>query len=186
MNRDRTATFLHPARELSAGIGGLLIVAALAGAGFVIATASALEPARTVVQLAFALAVAAIGWGLTNAWRTPLLVVEPGRILVPTFFAQREISVRPGHRAGELLASSPSSSHRAGPIEANKFVYFFALAPDGTVEQIVALHRAAPMIQNIRHALHKIAGLPIDHITRDPGARRPWPDAAAWRDRLDG
>jgi hypothetical protein len=186
MRDSRMVIFLHPARMLTAGIGILVMAGAVAGAVFYLLMLWKGDLMELAMVLGAAVAVGAIGFGLTNAWRTPLLVVELQRVLVPCFFFQREIALRPGHRIGQLLASSPHSTHRAGPIEANKFVYVFALDPDGTVVELASLHRAAPMIAEIMSALRDVAGLPIDQVERDRSARRPWPDVAEWRGRVAG
>lgn len=183
MSDSRAATFLHPARMLTAGIGVLVMVGAAVGAVFYLIALRNGDLTELSVVILIAVAVGAIGFGLTNAWRTPILVVEPRRLVVPTFFFQREITLRPGYRVGHLLASSPNGTQRVGSIEANKYVYIFGLDPNGAVIELASLHRAAPLITEILYALHHVAGLPVEQIERDRKMRRPWPDVAEWRSR---
>lgn len=163
-------------------MGFAVFAAALAAA--VVAAVEMQDPEPTsVVLLVLAVGGAlALGAGLLNAWRVPLLSIRADRLVVPTFFGRREIALRPGHRVGELLATPAHAGNRPGELEANKFVHFFTLDGAGRVVELAAVHRASPMVEQIRRAFAQLAGVQVEPLSRDPAVRRPWPAVGHWRD----
>lgn len=180
----RQAVFKRPDGLLIA-IMGLLLIAA-ASAGVVMAVLLMRGPdlktiALIVVGFSGALALA---FGFINAWRTPLLTIAPDRLTVPTFFGAREIPIGRGHPLGEFLASSDrGGSNRPGTLEGNKFVHFYTLDAHGTLTELAALHRDAPLIAPMRRAFRDVAGLTVETLKADPNARLTRPDVAHWSDR---
>jgi len=163
-------------------MGVLIIAAACAGVGTLAVVARNYDLATiALIVLGFA-GACALGAGFINAWRTPMLTIRPDALAIPTFFGKREIPIRPGHPLGEYLASSHRSSRRAGTIEGNKFVHFFTLDADGVLTELVALHRAAPEIAQIRRAFEAVAGLTVEPLKVD-AAKPSRPDVAHWRNR---
>lgn len=173
--------FHRPGRWLVAVLGVLILLGALAAAG----TAPFLmrDPdAKSLLLLGLGLCGAGVlAAGCWNAWRVPLLTVRPDLLVVPRFLGTREVALSPGHPVGELLASPDHGGNRPGSIEAGKFVFVFTLDGEGELVELLSLHRAAPMLADVRRALREIAGLEIEQLVRDPGARRPRPDVRHWR-----
>ncbi len=132
-----------------------------------------------LVVLGF-IGIGALGYGFINAWRSPLLTVRPDRLTIPTFFGARDIPVKPGHPVGEYLASSHRGGNSiAGTIEERKFVHLYTLDANGSLTELIAMHRAARQIPYIRHALQDIAGLRIETLGVDPKTKGP--DISHWR-----
>lgn len=177
----RIALFKRPDGPIVAMFGMVILVATWGG----IVTAAVMMrrlDAGTVALMLLGLAGGtALAAGMINAWRVPMLVIRHDCFTIPTFFATRDIAIGPGQRVGELLASSHLSPDRAGSIEGNKFVHFYALDDLGKPVELLALHRDAPQIPHIRRALAEVAGLPIDslHPVRTSGRVRP--DLAHWQ-----
>lgn len=175
------ATFKRPDGVIIAAMGGLVIVGALSGAAAAVVATRAPD-LQTLAAVGFCVVAALmLGAGLLNAWRRPMLVIGADRLIVPTFFGAREIAFMDGHPVGELLASSVHTGNRLGDIESNKFVHFFTLDGKGDLVELVALHRASPLVPQIRRAFSDIAGLTVEVMVRDPKARRPRPDVSHWR-----
>lgn len=161
--------FAKPGGALHAVLAAVIAAAALGGAGLAPAMIRELRPddiALIGLGLAGGLALAA---GFLNAWRQPLLIVAPGCLTVPTFFGKRDIAVQRGQTVGELLATPSHGGSRAGGIEAGKFVHFYLMDAATDPILLVALHRAAPMVDDIRRALIAVAGLRVDLMVRRPG-----------------
>lgn len=180
MDPKQSAAFARPDGPIIAVMGCLIIGAALVGVGMAVVMMR--DPdLQTLVLLALGTVGALLlGAGLLNAWRVPMLMIWADRVMLPTFFGRREVMLVPGGRVGEVLATPAHGGGRAGDIEGNKFVHFFALDAAGDVVELLALHRASPMVEAIRRAFEDIAGLKVDVLTRDPKAPRPRPDPAQW------
>lgn len=163
-------------------MGFAILAAALGGGVFAAVEMRNPEPKSVVLVVLGGLGALALAAGLLNAWRVPLLSIRADRLVVPTFFGRREIALRPGHRVGELLATPAHAGNRPGDLEANKFVHFFTLDGTGRVVELAALHRASPMVEQIRRAFAQLAGVQVEPLSRDPAARRPWPEVRHWRD----
>ena len=156
--------FRRPDGVLIAGMGLAIIGAALAGAGAALVLGRTLD-LGTLALIGLGVAGAgALGAGFINAWRTPMLTIRPDTLTVPTVFGAREIPIAAGHPVGELVASAVQGSTRGGTIEANKFVHFYTLDAGGALTELVALHRAAPMIEEIRRGFREIAGLKVEAL----------------------
>lgn len=178
----KEVAFKNPDGVLVAGMGVLIIAAACAGVVTVAVVVRSYDLATTaLITLGFA-GACALGVAFINVWRTPMLKIRPDALTIPTFFGQREISIKAGHPLGEYLASSHRSSRRTGAIESNKFVHFFTLDADDVLTELVALHRAAPVIAQIRSAFEDVAGLTVETLKID-AANPSRPDVAHWRKR---
>lgn len=165
-------------------MGGLFVLAAAGGLGALGVAFLAGErfDLKTIgLALAGAVGAVALGYGFIHSARVPLLTVRPDALVVPTFFGRREIEVGPGHPVGEFIASSKHGGGGAGTIEERKFSHFYTLDGAGRLVELVALHRAAPMIPEIRAALRDVAGLEVEELRRAPGTRQSRPDVAHWR-----
>lgn len=175
------AEFKKPDGPLLLVMGGLIGVASVAGAGFAVAMIRDFDLRAILIAAGGLVGGLALAVGFVNSWRQPMLRVEPGRLTVPSFFGTREIAVAPGQKVGEVLATPAHGGSRAGGIDENRFVHFFALDGTGQPVLLVALHRAAPVIAEIRRALQEVAGLRVEVMPRDPGAPRPRPDMTHWQ-----
>jgi hypothetical protein len=177
---ERRADFKRPDGPIIAAMGVLIFGAALVCAGMAVVMLR--DPdLQTLIFLALGLVGALVlGAGFLNAWRVPLLTILPDRLVVPTFFGTREIKLGPGGRVGEMLATPAHGGRRTGAIEGNKFVHFFAMDGSGEVVELLALHRASPLVGEIRRAFAEVAGLKLQTLQRDPKARRPRPDVSQW------
>lgn len=172
--------FKAPGGAISAIMGGLIGLGSLGGAGFALAAMPGFDLRTTLIAAAGLIGGLALAFGFVNSARQPMLRVEPGRLTIPTFFGTREIAVAPGQKVGELLATPASGGNRSGSIEGNRFVHFFALDATGQPVLLLALHRATPLLDDIRRALQQVCGLRVEVVPRDRKARRPWPDMAQW------
>lgn len=176
----RSAEFRKPDGALAAAVGGLIIAAACVG---VVMSALMLRSPdlTTIILIALGFAGAcALGVAFINTWRRPMLAVRPDAVTVPTIFGVRDIPVRTGQPIGEFLASSVHSGGRGGTIEDNKFVHFYLKDADGALVELVALHRAAPMLAKMRRAFEEIAGLRIDQLDPVTKRGRSRPDVSHW------
>jgi len=173
--------FKRPDGILLTYLGGVIISAAFLGL-IVVAVLARSYDLKTVTLCVLGFAGAcALGAGFINAWRTPMLTIRPNVLTKTTFFGQREISIHEGHPFGEYLASSVHSRRRGGTIEGNKFVHFYTLDAGDLVE-LVAMHREATEISQIRRAFQDVAGLTIETLKVD--AKNPSrPDVAHWKNR---
>ena len=175
--------FKRPGGVLLAGMGAVIILAACAGAVMAVLAEQDFR-LETLAPVALGLLGAcALGVGFINAWRTPMLTIQPDSLTVPTFFGAREIPIKAGHPVGEFLASSDKSSNRAGTIESNKFVHFYTLDARGTLTELVSMHRAAPGVAEMRRAFEHVAGLEVEVLEADPNSMRSRPDVAHWKNR---
>lgn len=177
----RIATFGRSSGLLHAIFGGLFIGAACVGV--VMATLMLRHPdLETIVLIALGFAGScALGAAFLNAWRSPALVVRPGVVTIQTLFGTRDIPVRPGQPVGEYLASSMEGGTISGTVEDNKFVHFYVRDGNGELVELVALHRATPVLVPIRQALVEIAGLRIDRLKPVHGWMRSRPDVSHWK-----
>jgi len=160
-------------------MGVCVIAAATVGFVMVAVIATSFDLKTAVLMVLGLLGAWALGAGFINGWRTPLLVVRPDALTIPTFFGARDIPISPSHPMGEYLASSRHSS-RNGTIEGNKFVHFFTLDAAGTLTQVAAMHRDAPMIADIRRALTDVAGLKIETLKVNQ-KKKTRPDVSHWK-----
>jgi hypothetical protein len=174
------AIFKRPDGGILLVMAALVFAAALAGLVLGVAMAWSGDFATSGLALAGCAGACALGAGLVNGWRTPMLEIKADALVIPTAFGKREIPIRKGHPLGEYLASSHRRTSSAGTIEGNKFVHFFTLDNAGQLTELVAMHREAPVIADIRRALRDITGLEIETLTVDPN-RPSRPDIAHWR-----
>lgn len=174
--------FHRPDAILVAVMGGILIAGSLAGLIAALVIGKNFDYATSASILLCVAIVCAVGYGMINAWRHPLLTVTPEALIVPTFFGTRTIPITPGHPVGELLAT-PSRSRRPGGHEANKFVHFFTLDARGKLVELLALHRDAPEIPQIRRALREVGGLSVETLSVDQRAGPARPDISHWPGR---
>ncbi len=177
----RRAAFKRPDGPIIAVMGGLIIGAALVGVGMALVMMRDPDLQTVILLVLGTIGALSLGAGFLNAWRVPMLTIWPDRVMVPTFFGRREVMLKMGARVGEVLATPAHGGRRAGGIEGNKFVHFFVLDGSGEVVELLALHRAAPLVEDVRRAFQNIAGLKVDVLARDPKAPRPRPDPAQWR-----
>lgn len=184
VTRMQKAEFKRPDGVVIAAMGILIIAAAIAGVVMAALLARSFD-LKTIALIGIGfLGASALGAGFINAWRTPMLTVRPDALKVPTFFGAREIPIREGHPIGEFLAVSDRGSvSRPGTVEANKFVHFYTLDGEGALTELAALHRAAPMIGQIRRAFAEVAGLKLETLQADPKSKRARPDVAHWKSR---
>lgn len=175
------AEFARQDGVIVAGMGVLIILAACVGVVMLAFMARSYDLKTFGLVVAGFIGACALGYAFINTWRTPLLIVQPDVLTIPTFFGRREIPIKPGHPLGEYLASSVRSGKSiAGTIEERKFVHFFTLDSRGALTELVAMHRAAQQIPYIRQALRDIAGLKIETLKVDP--KKPGkPDVSHWR-----
>jgi hypothetical protein len=171
----------RPDGILTAGLGVLIIAAAFVGVIMLAVLAQSYDP-KTICLAALGFAGAcALGAGFVNTWRTPMLTIRPGALIIPTFFGQREILIDTDHPLGEYLASSVHSNRRSGTIEGNKFIHFYTLDA-GVLVELLSMHREATEISNIRRAFQDVAGLSIEVLDVD-AAKPSRPDIAHWENR---
>lgn len=157
-----------------------MILAACAGVIMVGLQARSVD-LKTVVLMVLGFAGACtLGAAFINAWRTPMLTIRPDAVIVPTFLGQRTIPMKSGHPLGEFLASSNRGSTQGGTIEDNKYVHFYTLDADGALTELVAMHRAAPEIPQIRRAFQEVAGKKPETLKADPKTKKARPDVAHW------
>lgn len=166
---------------LLAVMGVLMIGAAFIGLGMAIFMIRDADLKTNLLILLGFGGACALGYAFLNAWREPMLTIRPDALVIPTFFGTRSIPVGPGHPLGEFLAVSHRTSRNTGTIEGNKFVHFFTLDGRGKLTELVALHRDAPEIPEIRRALQQVAGLTVETLRKDPTSRKVKPDIAHWR-----
>lgn len=178
------AEFQRPGSLLLACMGVLTFGAAGAGIIAVIVLRQSLD-LKTGVFLALGVAGAcALGAGLINAWRTPMLTVEPDALTIPTFFGAQVISIGAGHPVGEFLGPvNRASSRKSATIEDRKPVLFYTLDAAGTLTKFASLNRNAPQLAQIRRALTDIAGLKVEILKADPNTKPSLPDATHWTNR---
>ncbi|TNF18155.1 MAG: hypothetical protein EP318_19160 [Rhodobacteraceae bacterium] len=177
------ADFKRPDGILLAGMGVLILAAAVVGLGMAVFMIRDADLKTNLLILLGFCGACALGYGFLNAWRVPMLSVRPDALVIPTFFGTRRIDLGPGHPLGEFLAVSQRSNRTAGTIEGNKFVHFQTLDGQGALTELVALHRDAPQIPEIRRALQQVTGLTIETLRQDPASRKVRPDIAHWRVR---
>ena len=177
----KRAEFKRPDGVLIAGMGILIIVAACAAVIMAVSVTESFDLATiALIVLGFS-GACALGIGLINTWRTPMLTVRPDVLTVPTFFVEREIPIKAGHPLGEYLASSIRNRRRLGTIEGNKFVHFYTLDSVGVLTELMCLHREAPEIAPVRRAFKDIAGLTIETLKVDPNSKPSGPDVEHWK-----
>lgn len=179
----RKVEFKRPDGPVIAALGVLMIAAAFVGLGMAVFLMHDVDLKTNLLILLGFCGACALGYAFVNAWRVPLLTVRPDALVIPTFFGVRSIAIAPGHPLGEFLAVTHRSSRRTGTIEGNKFVHFYTLDGRGALTELVAMHRDAPQIPEIRRALQQVAGLRCEMLRKDPASRQVRPDIAHWRSR---
>jgi hypothetical protein len=173
--------FKRPDGILIACLGVLIIAAAFVGVIMLAVLAQSYDLKTICLTALGFVGACALGTGFINTWRTPMLTIRPGALIIPTFFGQREILIDADHPLGEYLASSVHSNRRSGTIEGNKFTHFYTLDA-GVLVELLSMHREAIEIPNIRCAFQDVAGLSIETLKVDT-ANPSLPDIAHWKGR---
>ena len=182
----QSVEFKRPDRLLMLGLGIFTIPAATVALLIGIFAGRDFDFQTIGMLVLVYIAICALGLGFINAWRTPMLTVQPDTLKIATFFGARSIPISKGQRLGEFHGfinnnTDKSVSARSGRVRHTKAVFFYTMDSKGALVKLIVLNEVLPMIAQIRDALSDVAGLQIETLSRDGSTRQSRPDVAHWR-----
>ena len=177
----KEVVFWKPGATFVALMGVLLMTAAGIGFMGIIVSGLIFDPKTFFLSSLGMAGIIALGFAFVNTWRTPMLVVSPDALTIPTVFGQRDIPITPDHPIGTFLTIPDFGTTRnTVTIEGRKSEHFYTLDERGKLVLLTALHRASPDIAEIRRALEGVGGLTLETLKRDPSSRINRPDISHW------